>query len=118
MGQTGERYLPYSVGLWKATGDAGVESCSGVFSGLTRNRHGYEMSVEHARLVTVGTSGDPLEAEAVQGPGIRVVVQQRQRLFREGISQLLDAEGDVDVVATARSDGDALAACRDHHPSA
>jgi DNA-binding NarL/FixJ family response regulator len=74
------------------------------------------MSVEHDRRVTIGTSGNPL-AQAVQGPAVRVVVQQRQRLFREGISQLLDAEGDVDVVATATSDGEVLAACRHHHPS-
>lgn len=49
---------------------------------------------------------------------IRVVVQQRQRLFREGISQLLCAEEDVEVVATATADAELLAACREHHPSA
>ena len=50
--------------------------------------------------------------------GVRVVVQQRQRLFREGISQLLSAEEDVDVVATARTGEELLAACREHRPSA
>ena len=50
--------------------------------------------------------------------GARVVVQQRQRLLREGISQLLSAEDDVEVVALATTDGEVVAACREQHPSA
>ena len=65
-----------------------------------------------------GTDEPPLQACARVEAGVRVVVQQRQRLFREGITQLLSAEDDVEVVATARTDGDVLAACREHHPSA
>jgi len=46
----------------------------------------------------------------------RVAVQQRKRLFREGISQLLAAEHDVEVVAMATTDADLAAACRLHRP--
>jgi DNA-binding NarL/FixJ family response regulator len=48
--------------------------------------------------------------------GTRVAVQQRQRLFREGIAQLLDAEDDIDVVTTATSDIDLLRECEEHRP--
>ena len=47
----------------------------------------------------------------------RVVVQQRKRLFRVGISQLLSAQDDVEVVATATTDADLVRACRDQRPS-
>jgi DNA-binding NarL/FixJ family response regulator len=48
--------------------------------------------------------------------GTSVVVQQRQRLFREGIAQLLGAEDDIDIVTTATSDGDLLRECHEHRP--
>ena len=44
------------------------------------------------------------------------MVAHRQRLFRDGISGLLAASGQVEVVATASNDGELLAACREHHP--
>jgi|SRR5579885_1575236 len=45
-----------------------------------------------------------------------IVVAHRQRLFRDGISELLAASGQVEVVATASNDTELLAACREHHP--
>ena len=51
-------------------------------------------------------------------PPTRVVVQQRQRLFREGISQLLDAEPDIHVAAMVATDTEMLAACQEHRPAA
>lgn len=48
----------------------------------------------------------------------RVVVQQRQRLFREGISQLLEAEADIEVAAMVATDTEMLAACQEHRPAA
>lgn len=46
----------------------------------------------------------------------RVVVQQRQRLFREGITQLLAAEHDIEVAGVAATDHELLRACQDHRP--
>lgn len=51
-------------------------------------------------------------------PTTRVVVQQRQRLFREGISQLLDAEADIHVAAMVATGTEMLAACQEHRPAA
>ena len=45
-----------------------------------------------------------------------VVVQQRQRLFREGLGQLLAAEDDIDVVGTASSADELFAVCQEHSP--
>jgi DNA-binding NarL/FixJ family response regulator len=61
-------------------------------------------------VVNPEVGGDPSAA------GTRVVVQQRQRLFREGIAQLLAAEDDIDVVTTATSDADLLRECQEHRP--
>ena len=47
-----------------------------------------------------------------------VVVEQRLRLFREGLSQLLDAEVDIEVVGTAASGGELAALCKQHAPTA
>lgn len=47
-----------------------------------------------------------------------VVVEQRLRLFREGLSQLLDAEPDVEVVGTAASGTELVALCKQHGPTA
>jgi DNA-binding NarL/FixJ family response regulator len=46
----------------------------------------------------------------------RVVVQQRQRLFREGVTQLLSAELDVEVVASVATDVELVLACQEHLP--
>jgi DNA-binding NarL/FixJ family response regulator len=47
----------------------------------------------------------------------RVAVQQRQRLFREGISQLLGAEPDLEVVGMVTTDAELVQACREHRPT-
>lgn len=47
---------------------------------------------------------------------IRVAVQQQQRFFREGLEQLLGAEGDVDLCGTAATGPDLLALCEAQHP--
>jgi DNA-binding NarL/FixJ family response regulator len=46
----------------------------------------------------------------------RVAVQQRQRLFREGIAQLLEAEGDIELVGTAATADELLELCVEHRP--
>jgi len=55
-------------------------------------------------------------ADQLAGVIHRVVVQQRQRLFRKGISQLLGAEDDVDVVAMATTGEDLIQVCQEHRP--
>lgn len=45
-----------------------------------------------------------------------VAVQQRQRLFREGIAQLVDAEEDLHLVGTAARPADLLALCERERP--
>lgn len=45
-----------------------------------------------------------------------VAVQQRQRLFREGIGQLVDAEQDLQLVGTAGTPTDLLALCEGERP--
>ena len=47
---------------------------------------------------------------------MNVVVQQRQRLFREGLGQLLQAEHDLAVVATASTSLELSQACEEHRP--
>ena len=46
----------------------------------------------------------------------RIVVQQRQRLFREGLAQLDDAEEDSELVGVAVAGADCLAMCEEHRP--
>ncbi len=46
----------------------------------------------------------------------RVAVQQQQRLFREGLGQLLGAEEDIEVCATAAGSEDVVRVCAEHHP--
>jgi len=46
----------------------------------------------------------------------RVAVQQRQRLFREGLGQLLEAEEDMDLVGTASLGTDLMAVCLEQQP--
>ncbi|HEX2274477.1 MAG TPA: response regulator transcription factor [Acidimicrobiales bacterium] len=46
----------------------------------------------------------------------RVAVQQRQQLFREGLSMFLSRHADVEVVGTARSAGDLVRLCADRRP--
>src|SRR4051812_6256584 len=53
------------------------------------------------------------EAESVT---IRVVVQERQRFFREGLMMVLDDEPDLEVVATAETAADLTRACDEHKP--
>jgi DNA-binding NarL/FixJ family response regulator len=43
--------------------------------------------------------------------GLRVVVQERQRFFREGLSMVLNAEPDLDVVGTAEIPGELAEIC-------
>ena len=45
---------------------------------------------------------------------MKVAVQQRQRLFREGLGQRLQAENDMDMVGTASTSVDLLAVCQEH----
>ncbi len=47
---------------------------------------------------------------------VRVCVQQRGRLFREGLSQLLRAEDDMEVVGTAQTGGDLVRLCEENRP--
>lgn len=54
--------------------------------------------------------------EAARAP-MQVVVQHRQRLFRDGIQGLLDATDGIEVVGTARCDNDLVALCRQHRPA-
>jgi DNA-binding NarL/FixJ family response regulator len=49
---------------------------------------------------------------------MKVAVQQRQRLFREGLGQLLQAEDDIDMVGTAGTSADLIAVCQAHCPDA
>jgi DNA-binding NarL/FixJ family response regulator len=46
----------------------------------------------------------------------RVAVQQRQRLFREGLGQLVAAEEDFQLVGTAGTSIDFLSMCEQHRP--
>lgn len=46
----------------------------------------------------------------------RVVVQQRQRLFREGLGQLLGAEDDMELCGTAATSEDLVRVCAECHP--
>jgi DNA-binding NarL/FixJ family response regulator len=46
----------------------------------------------------------------------RVVVQQRQRLYREGVTQLLSSEPDVEVVAAVMTEAELVLACQEHLP--
>jgi len=46
----------------------------------------------------------------------RVAVQQQQRLFRDGLGQLLGAEGDFDLCGTAATGPELLALCAVQHP--
>ena len=64
----------------------------------------------------VGSVRDHAGTHPLARPVARVVLQQRQRLFREGISQLLAAEADVAVVAVATTASELLGTCQDHHP--
>jgi DNA-binding NarL/FixJ family response regulator len=45
-----------------------------------------------------------------------VVVQQRQRLFREGLGQLLGVEVDLEVVGSASSADELVTLCQQHSP--
>lgn len=48
----------------------------------------------------------------------RIAVQQRQRLFREGLGQLVKAEDDMELVGTASTSVDLLAVCQEQCPDA
>ncbi len=47
---------------------------------------------------------------------VRVCLQQRQRLLREGLGQLLESEDDIEVVATAESADELAQACDELRP--
>jgi DNA-binding NarL/FixJ family response regulator len=47
---------------------------------------------------------------------MKIAVQQRQRLFREGLSHLLQAENDMDVVGTAGVSTELVAVCEAGRP--
>lgn len=47
---------------------------------------------------------------------VRVCVQQRERLFREGLGQLLHAHDDVELVGTARTGDDLVTLCEQARP--
>jgi DNA-binding NarL/FixJ family response regulator len=67
-------------------------------------------------VIEAGSAGSP--GTGVDAPsGTSIVVQQRQRLFREGVSRLLDAEADLRVVAMAITDAELVGACREHRPA-
>ena len=46
----------------------------------------------------------------------RVAVQQQQRLFREGLGQLLAAEDDIEVCGIAAGSEDVVRVCAEHRP--
>jgi DNA-binding NarL/FixJ family response regulator len=45
-----------------------------------------------------------------------VAIQQRLRLYREGLGQLLGAQPDIQIVGTAGTDGELVALCAEHRP--
>jgi DNA-binding NarL/FixJ family response regulator len=47
---------------------------------------------------------------------MKIAVQQRQRLFREGLGQLLQAEDDLEVVGTAGTSTELIAVCEARCP--
>lgn len=47
---------------------------------------------------------------------LRVVVQERERLLREGLAMALGAEPDVELVAACGTAGELVAACEEHRP--
>ena len=47
---------------------------------------------------------------------MRVGIQERQRLFREGLAILLEGEPDITVVGTAHDPTQLVALCADHDP--
>jgi DNA-binding NarL/FixJ family response regulator len=49
-------------------------------------------------------------------PVMNVVVQQRQRLFREGLGQLLQAQDDLAVVGIASTSLELTQVCQEHRP--
>lgn len=60
-----------------------------------------------------GHRGSGHDGEATE---IRVAVKQRQRLFRDGLSQLLAAEDDLSVVGSAATGDELVAVCQEHRP--
>jgi DNA-binding NarL/FixJ family response regulator len=48
---------------------------------------------------------------------MKIAVQQRQRLFREGLGQLLQAEDDMEVVGTASTSSELIAVCQERCPT-
>ena len=48
---------------------------------------------------------------------MKIAVQQRQRLFREGLGQLLQAEDDIEVVGIAGTSSELIAVCEEHCPT-
>jgi DNA-binding NarL/FixJ family response regulator len=48
----------------------------------------------------------------------KIAVQQRQRLFREGLGQLVTAEDDMELVGAASTSEDILAVCQQECPDA
>ena len=49
---------------------------------------------------------------------VRVCVQQRERLFREGLSQILQAEDDIEVVGVVATGDELIRLCERHRPDA
>lgn len=47
---------------------------------------------------------------------VRVCVHQRERLFREGLEQLLQAEDDIEVVGTTRTGDELVRSCEEGRP--
>ncbi|HEX3620741.1 MAG TPA: response regulator transcription factor [Acidimicrobiales bacterium] len=47
----------------------------------------------------------------------KVVVQQRRRLFRDGLGQLVEAEDDLELVGTAASSGELVTICEAERPN-
>lgn len=58
----------------------------------------------------------PTAGSRPEVPCKRVVVQQRQRLFREGVSQLLSAAVGIEVAASTTTDVELVLACQQHLP--
>jgi DNA-binding NarL/FixJ family response regulator len=61
--------------------------------------------------------GVVMEVDAPGPARLSVVVQQRQRLFREGIGRLLACEPDLALVATVATQAELMEVCRDCRPA-
>src|SRR3954471_19109454 len=73
------------------------------------------MKADRAALSVLTGRTESLSEECAL-PAIRVLVVDDQPLFRDGISQLLSTQTDIDVVGSADNVGDAVEQLRNARP--